>query len=76
LSQIADKKFEATTPDLKQNIVGFYSHPGAPILTKTDPGKWQKVQTNLDALKALTPNPSQPPAPAAQPAAASPSGGR
>ncbi|HEY1579260.1 MAG TPA: zinc dependent phospholipase C family protein [Terracidiphilus sp.] len=74
LSQIADKKFEATTPDLKQNIVGFYSHPGAPILTKKDPGKWQKVQTNLDALKALTPNPSQPSAPATQPATA-PSGG-
>lgn len=75
LSQIADKKFDATTPALKQNIVGFYSDPVAPIETKKDPGKWQKVQTNLDGLKALTPNPAQPGSPQTQPPAAAPSGG-
>ena len=72
LSQLADKKFEATSPALQKNIVDFYSKPKAPLQAKKDSAKWQKVQTNLDALKAFTPSPSQP-APAAAPA---PSGGR
>ena len=70
LSHIADKKFDVTTADLQKNILGFYANPAAPIDTKKDPGKWQKVQTNLDALKTFTPNPAQPPTPATQ----SPSG--
>ena len=75
LSQLADKKFAATTPELQKDIVAFYSNAKAPVETKKDPGKWQKVQSNLDALKALTPNPAQPSAPQAQPAAA-PSGAK
>jgi hypothetical protein len=72
LSQLADKKFDATSPALQKNIVDFYSNPSAPPEMKKDSAKWQKVQTNLDALKAFTPGPSQP-APVAAPA---PSGGR
>lgn len=66
LSRIADKKFESTTPALQKDILGFYSKPGAPIDTKRDPGKWQKVQANLDALKTFTPNPASPAPSAAQ----------
>lgn len=70
LSRIADKKFDATTTALQQNILVFYANPSAPVKTKQDPGKWQKVQTNLDALRTFTPNPSQP----AQPTGDSPTG--
>jgi hypothetical protein len=73
LSQLADKKFDATSAALQKDIVGFYSNPAAQVETKKDAGKWQKLQANLDALKALTPNPAQP---AVQPAASAPSGGR
>jgi len=73
LSQLADKKFEATSIALQKNILGFYSDPAAKVEAKKDPKKWQKVQTNLDALKAFTANPAQP---AVQPAALAPSGGR
>lgn len=66
LSTIADKKFQVTTAALQKNILGFYSNPAAPIDTKKDPGKWQKVQTNLDALKTFTPNPAQPSPPIPQ----------
>lgn len=76
LSQLAGKKFNATSTALQKNIVGFYANPSAPIETKKDPGKWQKVQTNLDALKAFTPNAEQPAAPASQPTASAPAGGR
>jgi hypothetical protein len=74
LSHIAAKKFEVTTDALQKNILGFYANPTAPIETKKDPGKWQKVQTNLDALRTFTPNPVQPNSPKATPSALSPTG--
>ena len=74
LSQIADKKFEATTPPLQQNILAFYSNAASPNDTKKDPGKWQKVQANLDALRTFTPNPAQPVSPKAQSEATAPTG--
>ncbi len=74
LSHIADKKFDATTAGLQKNILGFYANPSAPIDTKKDSGKWQKVQTNLEALKTFTPNPGQPNAPQSTPVAISPAG--
>ena len=64
LSQLAEKKFDATTVPLQKNILGFYVNASAPNDTKKDPGKWQKVQANLDALKTFTPGPAQPAAPA------------
>ena len=78
LSQLADKKFDVTSPALQKNILGFYSASVAPIETKKNARKWQKVQTNLDALKAFTPNPNPVlPSPIqAQPASTAPSGGR
>jgi hypothetical protein len=74
LSQLADKKFDVTTGALQRNILAFYSDESAPIETKKDPGKWQKVQGNLEALKTFTPNPTQPSSPHAQPATQAPTG--
>jgi hypothetical protein len=73
LSHLADKKFDVTTAALQKNILGFYANPSAPIETKKDSGKWQKVQTNLETLKTFTPSPGRPDAPAAA-NAASPAG--
>ena len=73
LSQLAEKKFDATTTGLQKNILTFYSNASAPNDTKKDPGKWQKVQSNLDALRTFTPGPAQPGTPA-QPAAPAPTG--
>ena len=75
LSQLADKKFGSTSAALQKNIVGFFSNSSALVDVKKDHGKWQKVQADLDALKAMTPNPMQP-LPQSQPAAPAPSGGR
>jgi hypothetical protein len=63
LSQLAEKKFDATTTALQKNILDFYANASAPNETKKDPSKWQKVQNNLEALKSFTPNPAQPAAP-------------
>ena len=73
LSQLAEKKFDATTTGLQKNILTFYSNASAPNDTKKDPGKWQKVQSNLDALRTFTPGPAQP-GTQAQPAAPAPTG--
>jgi hypothetical protein len=75
LSHLADKKFDVTTVALQKNVLAFYSHKTASIHTKKHPDKWQKVQSNLEALRTFTPNPLQPPAPQPQPTAQSPSGG-
>ncbi len=38
LSQLADKKFDATTPALQKNILGFYANASAPNETKKRSG--------------------------------------
>ncbi len=60
LSQLADDKFQNTAAPLQKNILAFYADPTAPIETKKNPERWQKVQTNIDALRAFAPNPSSP----------------
>jgi len=47
LLKLAEKKFETVTPDLKENIVGFYARMKTPDR--------HGVQPQLDALKAFTP---------------------
>ena len=68
LSQLANKKFDETTVALQKNILAFYSDPAAPMETKKDPAKWQKVQGDLDQLKAFAPDPNMVPGPPAAPA--------
>jgi len=63
LSRLSEHKFNGVTPDLRDNILRFYSDLSAPISTKKDKVKWQNVLTELDQLKAVTPL-SAPPSPA------------
>jgi hypothetical protein len=53
LSQLADKKFASTPPELQANILNFYSDLSAPIETKKDQARWQTVLTSLDHLKLI-----------------------
>jgi hypothetical protein len=52
LDQLAKDKFQQVTPDLRQNILNFYKDPGAPLSTKADRSAWEKVQEELQQLKA------------------------
>jgi hypothetical protein len=52
LTQIADKKFAQTSPELRDNILGFYASATAPVNTQKNDGKWEKVSAALDQLKA------------------------
>jgi hypothetical protein len=60
LAQLADDKFRNTTAPLQKNILAFYADPAAPIETKKDPERWQKVRADIDALRAFAPNLSSP----------------
>jgi hypothetical protein len=55
LSQLADRKFDRTSPELRDNILQFYSDLTLPIETKKEQDDWQKVLTELDQLKLSTP---------------------
>ncbi len=57
LGQLADRKFDRTSPELRDNILHFYSDLSAPIETKKDNVRWQRVLTALEQLKLITPVP-------------------
>jgi hypothetical protein len=70
LGQLAERKFDLTSPDLRGNILNFYSDLSLPLETKKDSGRWQSVLTALDQLKLITPLPiiaASPAGPAKQP---------
>lgn len=54
LARLSERKFDLTSPELRANIIAFYSDPSALIDTKKDPVQWQSVLTDLDQLKAVT----------------------
>ena len=58
LAQLSSRKFEGTTPELRANILDFYSDLSAPFDTKKVPADWEKVQAELDQLKSMTPVPT------------------
>ena len=55
LAQVVRRKFDLITPELRDNILGFYSDLKVPIETKKKPGEWQNLLTGLDELKRTTP---------------------
>jgi hypothetical protein len=55
LTRLSEQKFKGVTPDLRDNILRFYSDLSAPISTKKDKVQWQKVLSSLEELKAVSP---------------------
>jgi len=67
LGQLAERKFDLTSPDLRDNILTFYSDLSLPLETKKDSARWQSVLTDLDQLKLFAPAPILAVNPAKQP---------
>lgn len=57
LDQLAGHNFDKVTPELRANILAFYSDPNAPIATKKKPDDWKKTQDELEKLRALPATP-------------------
>ena len=55
LAQLADRKFDHTSPELRENILQFYSDLSVPIKTKKNAVHWQSIITALDSLKTAAP---------------------
>jgi len=58
LDQLAQHNFEHVTPELRDNILAFYSDPKAPNATKRKSTEWAKTQDELQRLKAFVPSES------------------
>jgi hypothetical protein len=57
LAQLSARKFDRTSPELRDNILNFYSDLSAPIETRKDPAHWQSVLSSLDQLRLVIPAP-------------------
>ena len=55
LARLSERKFDLTTPELRDNILQFYSDLSVPIETKKDEVRWQGVLIALDQLKSVAP---------------------
>jgi hypothetical protein len=55
LGQLAARKFDLTSPDLRDNILNFYSDLSLPLAPKKDSAEWQSVLASLDQLKSAAP---------------------
>jgi len=58
LAQLSERKFTLTSPELRDNILQFYSDLSVQIETKKDGVRWQAALTELDELKAVVPAPT------------------
>jgi hypothetical protein len=56
LGQLAARKFDLTSADLRDNILAFYSDLSLPLEPKKDSSGWQSVLASLDQLRSATPN--------------------
>jgi len=60
LDKLADRKFADMTPELRKNILDFYSTADVPVFAKKNPEKWDKVLRNIALLKAMVPEATTP----------------
>lgn len=56
LDQLSKHHFAHITPELRSDILAFYSNPNAPIATKHDKKQWERTNAELNQLKAANLN--------------------
>jgi hypothetical protein len=57
LDELSKHHFAHLTPELRSDILGFYSNLNAPIATKHDKKQWQRALAELNELKSAPINP-------------------
>jgi hypothetical protein len=57
LDKLAEQNFADMTPDLRAELLDFFSDPNAPYATKRKPKEWSRVMAELQQLKSTTPQP-------------------
>jgi hypothetical protein len=59
LDRLAAQKFAGTPPEMREELLSFFSDPAAAYATKSNPKAWTKVQEQLEQLKAAVPAPAE-----------------
>jgi hypothetical protein len=54
LAQLSARKFDLTTPELRANVLDFYSDVSLPIETKKNARDWRNVLGEIEDLKSTT----------------------
>jgi hypothetical protein len=54
LDQLAEQKFAGMTPEIRAELVDFFSATDAPFVMKKDKKAWAKLQTELEELKSTS----------------------
>jgi hypothetical protein len=57
LDKLAEQNFAGMTPDLRAELLDFFSDPNAPYATKRNPKEWTKVVAEVQQLKSSAPQP-------------------
>ncbi len=57
LGKLEGRKFDGTSPELRNNILEFYSDYSTSIANRNDPTRSQDILKDLDELKATAPSP-------------------
>jgi hypothetical protein len=55
VTKLHKHEYNNVTPELRKNILAFFSNLNAPIATKKDSGAWRKVMLALNKLKTTRP---------------------
>ena len=55
LDKLADRKFANITPELRANILDFYSTASIPVFAKKEPEDWNKALSNIALLRLTVP---------------------
>jgi hypothetical protein len=55
LDKLAGRKFADMTPELRKNILDFYSTTNVPVFAKKEPEDWNKALKNIALLKSTVP---------------------
>jgi hypothetical protein len=66
LEKLADERFAGVSSQLKANLLEYYQDPNAPIATKKNPKEWQRVESEIQSLRALNVQPETRVAPAGE----------
>jgi hypothetical protein len=56
LDYLVRGNFLGLTPELRENILGYYRDENAPLATKKKAAAWEKTRQELERLKSVTPS--------------------
>jgi hypothetical protein len=57
LDKLAEQNFAGMTPELRAELLNFFSDPSAPYAIKRKPKEWNRVEAEVQQLKSTTPQP-------------------